>query len=371
MADDAAPAPAPTSRRMTRRQVVGAVALATAGAAAVGRTPVSSLFAPDSAAAAACVSLTPEKTIGPYFVEEGLERSDITTDPATGTRSAGVPLRLDWTLVDEDAGCAPLVGAQVDVWHADAGGLYSDEAGEGTAGVKNLRGHQITDANGRVAFTTIYPGWYRGRTVHIHVRIRIRDASGAVVYDFVTQVFFDDALTDQVYAVAPYAARGARDTRNAADRIYGSDVPTVQLALSGSTSAGYSGSFTFGLSAGGRSGSATPSSGTTTPSSGAVDAAVGMTITQARFTRTPLGTRVLLVRVRTTEALALDVRLLRGTRTVRHQATNRRAGTHLVKVAVGRTVPGGRVVLDVTGTDTARNRKVVTKRLRIPPRGVG
>jgi protocatechuate 3,4-dioxygenase beta subunit len=90
---------------------------------------------------------------------------------------------------------------QVDVWQCDAGGVYSDDANTGEPGGRFLRGYQIADANGVVQFTTIYPGWYPGRTVHIHYRVR---AAGGV--DFASQVYFDDAITDEVLTTSAYVA---------------------------------------------------------------------------------------------------------------------------------------------------------------------
>ncbi len=115
--------------------------------------------------------------------------------------------------------CAPLAGAVVDLWHCDAAGLYSDIQSEGTAGKKFLRGYQLTDANGIASFTTIYPGWYTGRAVHIHFKVRAELTSNPA-YELTSQFFFDDTLTDQVYSVQPYAAKGTRNTRNSQDSIY-------------------------------------------------------------------------------------------------------------------------------------------------------
>jgi protocatechuate 3,4-dioxygenase beta subunit len=358
-------------RRLTRRSMVGAAGLAGAGLVVAGRTPVARLFGLGEAqAAGVCASLTPEKTIGPYFVEEKLNRSDIRVDPSTGATTAGVLLQLDWTFVDEDNGCAPVVGAQVDLWHANPAGKYSDEASEGTSGQRFLRGYQVTDSSGVVRFTTVYPGWYAGRTVHMHVRIRIFDASGAASYDFTSQIFFDDALTDAVYAASPYGSRGTRTTRNANDGIYGSDGSTLVMSLTGSNAAGYAGTFAFGLSAGGRSGTASSGSGSSGSGSGAtpVDTVVGLTVPRARFVREAGGTRALLMKVRSSERVSLDVRLRRGTSTVRRVTTSRAKGVHWVRVPVAGDVPGGRVILTVAARDKAQNRKVVTRTLRIPVR---
>src|SRR5262245_33950864 len=145
---------------LSRREALGL--LGAAGAAtfvAFGRT----------ARAASC-TVTPAETEGPYFVDERLQRSDLTADPSDGSVQAGGPLRLKLNVLRTDGDCAPAAGVQVDVWHANASGAYSDEAANGTVGRKFLRGYQVTDTNGAVAFTTIYPGWYPGRTIHIHVK---------------------------------------------------------------------------------------------------------------------------------------------------------------------------------------------------------
>src|SRR6267142_4437211 len=114
---------------------------------------------------ATCV-LTAALTEGPFFVDEMLNRSDIRTDPATGAVSTGIPLTLAFNVSRYASNaCTPLTGAYLDVWHCDSTGIYSDVSGSSQ---KFLRGYQITDANGVAAFTTIYPGWYSGRAVHIH-----------------------------------------------------------------------------------------------------------------------------------------------------------------------------------------------------------
>jgi hypothetical protein len=152
-----------TETIVNRRSFVRGAGAAGAGLLVATRTPVASLFgSADAAAASACASLTPAKTIGPYFVEEKLNRSDITTDPATGAVTTGVPLRLAPTLVNEDDGCSPLAGAQVDIWHADPSGKYSDESVEGTSGKKYLRGYRVTGSDGKVAFKTSIQAGTRG-----------------------------------------------------------------------------------------------------------------------------------------------------------------------------------------------------------------
>jgi protocatechuate 3,4-dioxygenase beta subunit len=167
-------------------------------------------------------ALSPALTAGPYWRDDRLERSDIRWDthPSATEPRPGVPLLLGiQVLVPSQQGCRPLRGAQVDVWHCDAQGLYSDLPEEGTGGQDFLRGYQITDGDGRVTFTTIYPGWYPGRAVHIHSKVRLYGLYGETMTEVSTQLFFDDAVTDAVDATAPYSGRGPRDTRNDADPV--------------------------------------------------------------------------------------------------------------------------------------------------------
>jgi protocatechuate 3,4-dioxygenase beta subunit len=194
----------------------------------------------------ACV-LTPELTEGPFFVDERLDRSDITTDPSTGAAVEGVPLTLTLRAYSVQGGaCTPLSGATIDVWHTDAEGRYSDVAQNNTAGQQFLRGLQTTDVKGEVVFQTIYPGWYPGRAVHIHFKLRQFDGS-ATTYEFTSQLFFDDALSDDVFASnALYSARGDRDTRNSNDGIYGEAGDQLLLSLT-PDDAGYAGTFQFGV----------------------------------------------------------------------------------------------------------------------------
>ncbi len=205
--------------------------------------------APASVADTPCLScvLKPELTEGPYFVDELLNRSDIRVDPVTGLASQGVPLTLTISVNRVDDGCCtPLAGAYIDIWHCDSTGLYSDEAANSTVGKKYLRGYQVADAAGKVKFTTVYPGWYNGRTVHIHVKIRQFDEKKAVTYEFNSQMFFDDTLTDTVFTQVPYAARPNRDTSNAADGIYGGNT-SLLLNAAKNASGGYDATFDIGV----------------------------------------------------------------------------------------------------------------------------
>lgn len=198
---------------------------------------------------ATCV-LTAALTEGPYFVDEMLNRTDIRTDPVTGVLSTGIPLTLTFNVSRvANSACTPLTGAYLDVWHCDATGTYSDVSGSSR---KFLRGYQITDVNGVAAFTSIYPGWYSGRAVHIHFKLRLF-AGSTKTYEFTSQFFFDDSLTDSVYTLSPYNTRGTRDVRNTADSIYNSLSSSEKAALTLQTtvaSGGYGGVINLGVQVG-------------------------------------------------------------------------------------------------------------------------
>ena len=195
----------------------------------------------------ACV-VSPALTEGPYFVDEGLNRSDIRSDPATGAVSDGALLQLVLSVVQVNGdGCVPLAGAVVDIWHCDAAGVYSDvsDPGFSTLGQQFLRGYQVTDGSGVVRFTTIYPGWYQGRAVHIHFKIRC-DAPSGGSYEFTSQFFVDEAMTDQVHATEPYASKGYRTLLNAGDGIFQDGGDLLILSVS-ETDDGYLGTFDIGV----------------------------------------------------------------------------------------------------------------------------
>ncbi len=222
-------------------------ALAVLGAAAAVLAPLAHRARAQSRSTPACV-VRPSQTEGPYFVEERLDRSDIRSEPGKGTPKPGVPLRVAFRVSRVNAGeCVPLAGAQIDVWHCDAAGVYSDvrDPGFDTRGQKFLRGYQKTDANGVATFGTIYPGWYRGRAVHIHFKVRY-PADAKRTHEFTSQIYFDDALSDTIFTAAPYALRGKRDTRNADDGIYSRGGRQLMLPLA-KEDAGYAGTFELGL----------------------------------------------------------------------------------------------------------------------------
>jgi len=191
----------------------------------------------------ACV-VRPELTEGPYYVDEELNRSDIRSDPTNGAVKDGALLALTFNVSQvSNGGCTPLEGAKVEIWHCDAEGVYSDvsDPGFNTEGQKFLRGYQVTDANGRAAFLTIYPGWYSGRTVHIHFKVH-QDTSDSG-REFTSQLFFDDSFTDQVFAQEPYASKGQRNTLNSNDNIYQDEL----LLNVAQASDGYAAAFDIGL----------------------------------------------------------------------------------------------------------------------------
>lgn len=215
----------PKGRLLSRKE---ALTLMT-GALALAGARIAHAEAPERI----CVA-RPEMTEGPFYVDTGLERSDIRVEPADGSVRPGTVLDLHFNvsqLVGE--ACVPLAGAVVDIWHCDAAGVYSgvQDGDSGAANLKFLRGYQITDADGAVHFTTIYPGWYRGRAVHIHFKIH-GDAGAGKTFEFTSQLFFDDALSDKVFATAPYAGRGDRDRRNADDGIFRNGGDQLLLNLS-------------------------------------------------------------------------------------------------------------------------------------------
>jgi protocatechuate 3,4-dioxygenase beta subunit len=207
--------------------LLGAGGLETAAAEARGTGP-----AAVASGAVKCV-LTPEMTEGPYYIAAEKMRRNITEG------RPGVPLRLRLSVVDAST-CAPIKGAAIDIWHADALGVYSG-FGSGASSRTFMRGIQMTDVHGLATFDTVYPGWYQGRTVHIHVKVHL---GGNVVHT--GQLFFQDSLTDVVYKRAPYDSRPNRTTTNATDSIFvnGGSKSLLTLAKNGT---GYIGAITMGV----------------------------------------------------------------------------------------------------------------------------
>jgi protocatechuate 3,4-dioxygenase beta subunit len=222
---------APIGRILSRREVLALLGAAGAGlvaSRATGQTAsLTTLVSPSARAARlaglpACV-VRPKQTEGPYFVDEKLNRSDIRVDPSNGRVPEGVPLDLEVRVsrVSGD-GCAPLPGAMVDLWQCDAVGVYSDVRDTNnlfnTVGQKFLRGYQLTGPDGVARFRSIFPGWYQGRTAHVHFKVRTE--RGGRTFDFTSQLYFDDATADAIYANAPYSANTQRRVKNGGDGIY-------------------------------------------------------------------------------------------------------------------------------------------------------
>jgi protocatechuate 3,4-dioxygenase beta subunit len=224
-------------RRLSRR-----ASLASLGGLVVGAAGLAGLREAEDAGAGpagvasgllTCV-LAPEQTEGPYYVDDAALRRDVREG------RPGVVLTLRLTVVNASS-CKPIKGAAVEIWHCDAGGVYSATSVQDTEDERFLRGVQRTDAKGLAIFKTIYPGWYEGRTVHIHTMVHI---GGNVVHT--GQLYFSDAVTDAVYTRSPYKTRPSRTTRNAADSIYrnGGKRSTLKLVKKGSA---YTGSITMGV----------------------------------------------------------------------------------------------------------------------------
>jgi protocatechuate 3,4-dioxygenase beta subunit len=172
-------------------------------------------------------------TEGPFYFDAGQIRRDITEG------RPGTPLLLALEVVNASS-CSPIRDAVVDIWHCDAVGLYSGYGSEGTAGERFLRGIQVTDGSGRAEFETLYPGFYRGRTVHVHFKIHLDERTAAT-----SQLFFPESVNDVVMATSPYNLSGTRDTRNSTDSIFTSATVVDVAADAG----GYAASLVIGVSA--------------------------------------------------------------------------------------------------------------------------
>src|SRR4051794_23382889 len=229
------------SRRLTRRQTLlglAGIAATAAGGGALARDDDAGAAGTGPAGVASgavrCV-LTPELTEGPYYIAGEKVRRDI-TDGRPGTK-----LMLRTPVVDASTR-KPIRNATVDVWHADASGVYSG-FGEAASSRTFMRGVQKTDARGLAVFRTVYPGWYPGRSVHIHVKVHL---GGSVVHT--GQLYFPDPITDAVFRRAPYSSRPDRQTRNATDSVFVNGGRNSMLSVRGAGSgAGYVAAITMGV----------------------------------------------------------------------------------------------------------------------------
>jgi protocatechuate 3,4-dioxygenase beta subunit len=187
---------------LNRRDVLKS--LGGAGLAAVFGARALEALSEDAHAASTCL-LTPEVTEGPYWVDGTMTRRNITEG------KAGLPLVIRFTVLNAKT-CKTIKNADVEIWHCDALGDYSAVNGAAT---RFLRGHQKSNASGKAEFLTIFPGWYRGRTPHIHMKVNV---GGSEVHT--GQIFFNERITTAVYKQKPYASRRQYDTPHASDNIY-------------------------------------------------------------------------------------------------------------------------------------------------------
>jgi hypothetical protein len=210
------------SEGLTRRQTLALAGSAAVGAVAAGLGgALPGVDRGDEAVAAAaktCLRLTPEQDQGPYYVDLGRVRQDIVEG------QEGVPLSLRIRVIDHIR-CVPVVNAAVDLSQCNAYGLYSDKRGQGTLGQEFLRGIQFTDREGFVELRTIYPGHYRKRATHVHLKVHIGGDRTATRYRgghvcHTGQILFRERFTDEVYALAPYSGSTVPRTPNSRDAVY-------------------------------------------------------------------------------------------------------------------------------------------------------
>jgi protocatechuate 3,4-dioxygenase beta subunit len=179
----------------------------------------------------ATCTVYPRQTEGPFYLDLDLLRRDVTEG------RPGASLSLLMVIVGTN-GCVPQRDVAVDIWHCDVGGLYSGYAGQlggvDTTGEKFMRGTQVTGDDGRVQFDTVYPGWYPGRTTHIHFKVHV-----AATREATSQLYFPEEVTAAVYRTAPYDARGQKDTSNAADGVNRAGGVPPLVAVSAREGGGY------------------------------------------------------------------------------------------------------------------------------------
>ncbi len=228
------------NRALSRREALGAIgaagaalALGCAGETATGPSTTGTTTTTTTGTNAAC-AVTPTETIGPYPSLVDLIRSDVRED-RTGTQ-----LNLTIKVVNANSACAPVPNADVEIWHCDVAGNYS-QYGSST-GRTFLRGIQRSDANGDVTFTTIYPGWYQGRATHIHLEVVVNGVSRKA-----TQIAFPESVNNTVHTAGVYASRGTNPMTNAADGIFADSLSAELVTPMGSVAAGYTASFQVGI----------------------------------------------------------------------------------------------------------------------------
>jgi protocatechuate 3,4-dioxygenase beta subunit len=250
MTDNNGATPTPVGRR-TVLIATGTTAAVLAVGAAAPHTPTTATADSTPVAAAAVCTLTKEMTEGPYYLDGALVRADVTEG------KAGIALKLALTVVD-DSTCAVIPNALVEIWHSDALGEYSGYVGQNGHSEPDdgtfLRGGVLTDSSGLASITTIYPGWYRGRCIHIHVKVHTgvtltSDGSFTGGSELHTgQLFIDETITTAVAKISPYSTNTVTRTTLAQDSIYDDGgAASGLMTVTGSTSAGYTGTLTLGV----------------------------------------------------------------------------------------------------------------------------
>jgi protocatechuate 3,4-dioxygenase beta subunit len=224
---------------LRRRALLGALGAAGAALAAAcgGSSPTSPSTESEDGGTVSTNSqcaVTPSETAGPFPSRADFFRSDIREG------KAGTVLTLTIKVVNVNSGCAPVSGAEVEIWHVDAAGDYS-QYGSQTAATF-LRGIQTTNATGEVTFTTIYPGWYQGRATHIHAEVTIGGQSRKV-----TQIAFPESVNNAVHASGVYSSRGTNPIGNQSDGIFADSLASELVTPSGSPSGGYTSTFQIGV----------------------------------------------------------------------------------------------------------------------------
>ena len=228
------------NKAMRRREAMGVLGAASAAAIAYGcggssSSPTSPATTTTTATGtnSAC-AVTPTETIGPYPSLTDLFRSDI-REGKTGT-----VLTLTIRVVNVNGSCAPVSNANVEIWHVDAAGNYSQYGTQTTQ--TYLRGIQTTNANGEVVFTTIYPGWYQGRATHIHAEVTMGGRSVKV-----TQMAFPESVNNAVHGTGAYASRGSNPITNASDGIFADSLSSELVTPMGEPSSGYAATFQIAI----------------------------------------------------------------------------------------------------------------------------
>jgi protocatechuate 3,4-dioxygenase beta subunit len=324
-----------------------------------------------------------------------LNRPDVRTDTSSGVAQAGIPLAITLYVYSDD-NCTPYEGAVVDIWNANVEGVYSDEASENSTATNYLRGYQVTDTTGMVQFTTNMPGWYSGRTMHLHVEVRAFDSSSNQTFEWQTQLFFGDTIDAAVAATSPYTTNPnsprvvdendrvwQEDWTGTGDTGVVDDGAEVTPALTGNTIEGYSGTFNIILAGlpstnadgfGGTASTTTTSTSTTPTTTTGTSTTPTATTPTARcyldsfhWTRTRSGERTLVLGLRNEEPAYTTVELRRGKRRLASKGpTHIRSGQRALELAIAEHIAAGDAILDIGFKDAKGYDRAVTRAIKIP-----